>query len=198
MSSRYDIALNKSEIVSIPPKQETIQLPSNLFPNYKEYLFNAVQENPSQCWILDLRPEEKILAELVYWLRNRNIKKEGAISWQVYPGPSGHKTQKGVWYPNPIEACDAFNGPIIIVGEEGSARIDPWGLYKHCKSMQHVKYMVRYRSYLLINRIFHGDLSRIYRAYQIILNLPSANPRDDAMLVALQEDVYARKFTRID
>lgn len=43
MSNRYDIAINKSETVS--STQETIQLPSNLFSNHKEYLLNAVQEN---------------------------------------------------------------------------------------------------------------------------------------------------------
>jgi len=97
---------------------------------------------------------EKAIVEFVFWARNKNIGRGGAIHHQFYPGPHGIKTKKG-WYPDPEECCDAslmfyYNESTPTPSGSYPYKYDPWVWWKHCKSLKHIEYVVKNRFGVLL------------------------------------------------
>ena len=127
----------------------------------------------------ELSKKQKILADVIYWVRNLNMGKEVCTKYGLHPGPAGHLDKKGRWWPSPMEACDSTEGrcpalrSTIKKGTKSPVQVstwyEPWSVWKHCKTLQHCQYLVKYRlSYLyetfgtptldyLIRAVLHKD-----------------------------------------
>jgi hypothetical protein len=108
----------------------------------------------------DLSREQKIAADVLYWLRNLNMGREVCIKFSVYPGPYGILDKKSKWFPLYLESCDDIENMQHSLGvpvNEKSTWLNPWSIFKHCKSLQHCQYMVKYRLHHLYNKIQRFD-----------------------------------------
>lgn len=117
----------------------------------------------------DLSEDERILVEILYYLRNTKNGLEYCIKNQIYPGPKGKKCKtlespkRVIWMPIPAEACDK---PLDIgteVNESGKIiNYNPFFYYKHCKTREHCEYLVKHRISHVINFFKNSeDLRRL-------------------------------------
>ena len=117
----------------------------------------------------ELSEREKALVDFIYWARNRGAGKEGAIKINLRPGPRGFKSNNG-WFPSPSEGCDCLDVKEFIPyfkkpnkgisqvedmaqNEYPSLRRDYWAWWKHCKSRQHIIYLIKHRLDYVYNKI---------------------------------------------
>ena len=106
----------------------------------------------SQCGrVYVLNAQERALSELLYFMRQLNLGKEGAIKLRFHPGPFGRIGQRGWWWPLPNEGCD-----FDLEHWDGLGKPDAWALWKHCRTIQHVEYLVKNRPGSLIGNILGG------------------------------------------
>ena len=83
-------------------------------------------------------------------MRNLNMGLQGSIKKRFCPGPRGRRDKNGWWWPVPNEGCDQW-----LSHWEGN-KLDPWSLWKHCKSFQHTEYLVKHRIEYLVDATFNG------------------------------------------
>ena len=102
----------------------------------------SFNENPTD--------DQRALARVLHWLRNKKKDLSWCIARECYPGPRGHmKKGKGIWMPEPEEACLKKVEIRIQVqenqGKKGHIRYDPYAFWRHCKTYEHCLYMIMER-----------------------------------------------------
>lgn len=121
----------------------------------------ACPESCSADGIKDTSKEVETLARCVYWLRSLKKGKEWCIQHHCFPGPYGIKSQSGVWYPKSRECCDMDLSPSTIKTEK-SIYLDKWSIYKHCLTLEHVRYLVIKKGWSVIHTETRDILDKIY------------------------------------
>jgi len=121
---------------------------------YTEKFVESDGQLPLECGSLEgISDEEEIVIDIIYWARNRGAGFQGAMKIQLFPGPHGKKDKKGWWWPNPSECCDQeichYNA-----GKE-KTEWDPWIWFKHCKTKEHIAYLVRHRKTYIMEKVIN-------------------------------------------
>ena len=115
--------------------------------------------DPECGTVYDLTPQERALAEIIYWARNKKKGLKFCIDRQFYPGPRGHKDKSGLWFPHPTECCDS--GPSVYgIIEKDVSESQKWAertyaWRNHCKTIPHIEYLIKNR----FNWIFENVLN---------------------------------------
>ncbi len=107
---------------------------------------------------------EEIFASIIYWIRNKKKTMQECLNWGCRPGPKGSMNKKGIWVPDPEEACDCLMEHTIE--GKGARYLHPYEYWKHSKTKQHIRYLVKYRRpYLLWKFASQADsIDRIIKA----------------------------------
>jgi hypothetical protein len=119
----------------------------------------------SECgYSYALSPSEDLIVDIIFWARNKNQGLRFSIDNQFYPGPHGKKTAKGIWVPNTSEACDSpcqtvYNSKTPDP-KTGKYKMiwDPWAYRRHCKTREHISYLVKHRLRYLMCNEFSRDI----------------------------------------
>ncbi|MDO8640217.1 MAG: hypothetical protein Q7R33_01625, partial [Nitrosarchaeum sp.] len=122
--------------------------------------------------------EETILVNIVYWARNKRFPRDYVFRNQFYHGPHGHKApshskKSWSWLPNPAEGCDNLEVGITEVDSKpdvsAKPKFNPWIWFIHCKSYQHIAYLVKHRKHFLLHH--HFDIQPFEAAYKSFTKL---------------------------
>lgn len=139
-----------------------------------------------------LTPGEEALVKIFFWARNKKKTLDFCNQNQFYPGPSGHKDKKGVWWPSTSESCDAILDRPGETVDKGDAQnyLHPWRWFIHCKSLQHITYLVKHRmSYLRSSRFCeHGSFSALFKIVKNGENLLGYEGSKDILIKMYVED----------
>lgn len=101
----------------------------------------------------DLTKFEEQIVKILFWSRNKNFGKELSIKYCFHPGPHGIMGKNKVWWPSPCEAC---NSEVEVFSEKNW---NPWNWFIHCKSKEHIIYLVKFRpKYVVYQCIGFGNL----------------------------------------
>lgn len=165
----------------------------NFYEDYRPINLYCIEDIP-------LDKKEKILVDLTYWARNSIKGLSEAKKFGLYSGPKGHRDARGWWWPDPAESCDA---PISHVkySSNKSHEYDPWAWYKHCKSKQHITYLVKNRlnyilGFLWKNYDVLNYLSRML--YENPRNIPLSINSDNKIIKRFAIDSLANNYFNLD
>jgi len=109
-----------------------------------------------ECGYTILTGKKLILAGIYYWARNKHAEGglQGRIQARFFPGPRGFKIHRGLWVPHPMDGCDSCevqSHTIDDASKKTGYRLDPWKMWKHCKTLEHCKYLVAHRNQMVLN-----------------------------------------------
>lgn len=133
---------------------------------YKEEYICGKPENLSN--------HEKIIVEILYYLRNIKKPLEYYMKNKIFPSPKGKKvtqqTKRTLWLPTPPDACDK---PLFTELETDQERkYNPYAYYYHCKTKEHCIYLVKHR----INHVLEFFLQK-----GILINIVQCIGRGDIL-----------------
>ena len=101
----------------------------------------------------DLTKFEEQIVKILFWSRNKNFGKELSTKYCFHPGPHGIMGKNKSWWPSPCEAC---NSEVEFFSEKNW---NPWNWFIHCKSKEHIIYLVKFRpKYVVYQCIGFGNL----------------------------------------
>ena len=111
---------------------------------------------------LSLTEEELAIAKTYYWLRNKKLGLDGARNLDICCGPKGHMVvstsvrKMKYWFPHPDEFCGYESTEI-------KGKFHPYALYRHCNTIDHIKYLAKFKTNTLIERADGFVLSTLMR-----------------------------------
>ena len=96
------------------------------------YINRDIKYSNCKEYDLKLSEHELNIAKTVYWIRNKKLGYNFAVNTGIYVSPRGFVLKKNkCWFPHPYYVNDKFH---------------PYGLYRHCQTFDHIKYLARYKA----------------------------------------------------
>jgi hypothetical protein len=99
--------------------------------------------------------KEEVASHILYWSRHLNMGHKVCQEYGIYPGPRGVIDKKRRWWPAPLESCDClkYKAHTYITSQrtlksgevKEYQRPDLYSIWHHCRSLQHCRYLVKYR-----------------------------------------------------
>jgi len=155
---------------------------------------NVTRSGTQSCKLelLDPADEQKALARILHWLRNKKKDLNWCHKHSCYPGPKGYIVKgKGIWMPRPEEACLADVTPYKEhIGDKVANyghgwQVDPYAWWRHCKSYEHCLYLVQ-------DRLSH--INCLIGIPPRIAYIASAIMLDCVPVLASSNDNFVREF----
>jgi hypothetical protein len=174
--------------------------------DFSEYFFKDLNldfsDNCGRKYILTKK--ERAITELVLWMRNLNQGLKFSMKNHFHIGPFGIRDKKGWWWPCPSEGCDACIKHVVIIPIAGvKSKWNPWALWKHSKSLQHIEYLLKNRPDYLLESTFKG--LNVYAIQMMLKNIEEdtiynlraiANESSNWYINKFFDDVTSGKFIR--
>jgi len=120
--------------------------------------------------VYTLSPQEELIVDILYWARNAAMGLEFSKKNRFYPGPHGHLDPKRRWMPHPQEGCDleriewlVNTGTISPKTGQPMTRFNVWAMRDHCKTRQHITYLLKHRKRYLLYDGFGAVIRRLMK-----------------------------------
>lgn len=122
--------------------------------------FSEINFDPECGRVYELSPFQDLCVDILYWARNKRWGIQNHTKHNFHPGPSGRRERQKphFWWPEPSECCDTglHHWSEIETVEKDSYKtaFDPWVWWKHCKSREHIVYLIRHRMSMIVRGHF--------------------------------------------